>query len=347
MKKLYFAIIILFFTKTISAQQYFPMLDSINEWSYSNLEIAISPQMHLLSSNCNYPAVQTPEMSYREFTTTDTVIGSYTYKILMNTLYTPCLMGYVREDTAARKIYFIDNTSSTEKMLYDFSMQVGDTITFNFLSSFSGYVSGLYTLDSISTVQVYAGPRRQFWFACHSSPGSLIFSWVESVGSLSYMAYPYFYNNTMYGSFSSCAGTQHHFDQFLTCFSHSSKVYFDNCAFTMAQNNPCCNSVSDSCDYFSFIGGINELSSLNSMTIFPNPSSGKMTISIDVKHADDFEILVRDISGKKIMKEIPLGKIPEGEKEMEIDLSSFANGFYIVELKTTEGSVYRKLLIQK
>src|ERR1041385_6467965 len=155
MKKIYPAFFILFFIKTISAQQYFPALDSVNEWSYSNLEIAIGPQQ-MVQNNCNYPAMTTPGMSYKEYTNGDTVIGSFTYKFLFNN-WNNCCMGYVREDTAARKIYFIDNLSSAEHVLYNFSMQVGDTMTCNFLNSFNGYVPGIYTLDSISNISIYAG----------------------------------------------------------------------------------------------------------------------------------------------------------------------------------------------
>ncbi|HET6990495.1 MAG TPA: T9SS type A sorting domain-containing protein, partial [Bacteroidia bacterium] len=102
----------------------------------------------------------------------------------------------------------------------------------------------------------------------------------------------------------------------------------------------------DSCDYSSVGGGINEQSSLSSMNIFPNPSSGKMTVSLDVKKSDHFELVVWDISGKKMIKEMPLGKISEGKKDVELDLSSLTNGFYLVELKTAEGSVFHKLLIE-
>jgi hypothetical protein len=170
---------------------------------------------------------------------------------------------------------------------------------------------------------------------------------VEGVGNFSYLVYPYFINNTMTNTFASCPGIQHHFDQFLICFDHNYKVYYDSCSYSQAMNNPCCAVAIDTCDYFSFVGGIPELPSLSSMNIFPNPSTGKTTLSLDVKQSAEFEIVVWDISGKQILKEMPLGKIPEGKKEVALDLSSFSDGFYLVELKTAEGSVYQKLLLQR
>ena len=76
-----------------------------------------------------------------------------------------------------------------------------------------------------------------------------------------------------------------------------------------------------------------------------NDITEKLLKLLDVE--GDFEIIVRDISGKKIVKEISLGKINEGKKDIELNLSDLTTGFYLVELKTNEGSVYSKLLIQK
>ena len=83
------------------------------------------------------------------------------------------------------------------------------------------------------------------------------------------------------------------------------------------------------------------------MNLFPNPSSGNTTLSLDVKQKSDFKIVIWDMEGKSIMKEIALGQLDEGDKTIDLDFSSFSNGIYIVELKTTEGSVYNKLLIAK
>lgn len=344
MKQFYFLILISIFGKTISAQQYYPMLDSsINEWSYTNFGIGVIQNPSFQSLPCNYPAANTPGWPYKEFTTSDTIIGSNIYKVIYND-FSYCTLGYIREDTATKKIFFLDNASSTEKLLYDFSMVVGDTITCNFNPSFSGYVSGLYTLDSITMIQIDAGPRRQFWFACYAIPGSLVLSWVESVGCLSYMPYPHFVNQYMFQYFSSCPGTQHIFDQFMTCFNHGTRVYSDSCAYAFAQTANY-TVVIDSCDYFCFLGAINEMSSISSITIFPNPSNSKTTISLDVKQKDEFSILIYDITGKKLLKEIYLGKIPEGKKENDLDLSFLSNGIYLLECKGEKGSVYDKLLI--
>ena len=42
--------------------------------------------------------------------------------------YSSSSPGAIREDTIARKVYFLETGSTTEKLLYDFSLNVGDTV---------------------------------------------------------------------------------------------------------------------------------------------------------------------------------------------------------------------------
>jgi hypothetical protein len=349
MKKLYFLLTIFLFSKTIAAQQYFPMLDSVNEWHYVGNFIPVRMEQPAQIANlpCSYPPYYGQTLI--EFTTHDTVINAMTYKVV-NALQDgnsySCTFGYVREDTALKKVFFIDNVFNPEVVLYDFSMQVGNTMTINFVQSGNFFYTGVFTLDSITTVHIQAGNRRAFHLNNHAHPGSYTLTWVESMGNYYDAFYPYSqYAQGNMMPWWNCTIFPHENIGFMTCFDHMGKVYYDSCAYHEAFMSSCFNTL-DTCDYYDICGGVNEIPSFASMTIFPNPSYGKTTISIDVKRAGDFEIFLRDISGKKIMKEVSLGKISEGQKDVEMDLTSFANGFYIVELKSAEGSVYRKLLIQ-
>ncbi len=72
----------------------------------------------------------------------DTIIGTETYHKLQipayeNWHFNPCYSssitpgnyaGCIRQDTSVRKVYFIPPTDSIEQLLYDFSLQVGDTL---------------------------------------------------------------------------------------------------------------------------------------------------------------------------------------------------------------------------
>jgi len=112
----------------LSAQQYYPLLDSVNRWTYSLWMPTVAPHPLTPYSSCNYPLNYidcVPEI----FTGQDTLIDSITYKqvIVDDTLH-PCLYGFIREDTSLRKVYFRDILNNPEIVLYNFLMQVGDTI---------------------------------------------------------------------------------------------------------------------------------------------------------------------------------------------------------------------------
>lgn len=344
MKKLYFAFFTLLFAGKISAQAYVPMLDSANEWSYTCQLIALRVAPTVQSAApCTYP-VQPAYAPFKQYTTSDTVINSTTYKIVMNN-YMMCTMGYIREDTAARKVYFLDNVSSSEYVLYDFSMNVGNTMIILFMNG-GGYVSGTYTLDSITTANIYAGNRRAFHLNCHNSPFSPTLTWIESVGNLNDLLYPYFDNNTGAGLYNNCPEVQHQFYQFMICFDHDYKVYFDNCSYTLTQNNPGQTSYTDSCDYYSFIGALNDIYTTAGFDIFPNPSNGKSSITFEAACESNYDVYMWDMEGKMLVKQISLGRLQEGKNNLAIDFSELQNGMYIVEIRSPENSLYSKVQLQ-
>ncbi len=81
---------------------------------------------------------------------------------------------YLRNDSVNRKVYTYDISSSTEHLLYDFNVAVGDTIP----------AGGLYYLeeqyvDSIDSVDIGMGYRKRIYL--HSAYDDDI--WIEGIGS--------------------------------------------------------------------------------------------------------------------------------------------------------------------
>lgn len=103
----------------------------------------------------------------------DVVIGSHTYKKYSDpTPYNSD--NYIREDVVAKKVY--RNVAGSDQLLYDFSLQVGNTIT---LSD-----GKIYTVNSITNVNVIGGQRRMFYLIHYigTFPGNSE-TWIEGVGS--------------------------------------------------------------------------------------------------------------------------------------------------------------------
>jgi hypothetical protein len=348
MKKLYTFIIIFICSFSCKAQVYYPMLDSVsNVWYYvANVFPVLSPQSS--SGNCNYGSASFG-VAGTLITTGDTIINSTSYKILEQ--HDPgggndCRFGYLREDTTAKKIYFVDNIFSPEEILYDFSMQIGNSINLNFFQSFGIYSNGSYTLDSIGLVSIPAGLRNIFFLNNHAMPFSPTMTWIESVGHTGHLVYSRSANSSggFFGIFCNDY-IDRNFYQMLTCFEHaSSKIYFDSCAQANALNNPCV-QYQDSCNYWNICGSVEELGSVKSFTVSPNPAKEEITLTIQTDKKTKADFIVRDIAGKEIMIS-KTGKILSGSESFKWDIGRLAIGIYIIECRIKEGSLYRKLVIE-
>ncbi|OFY82268.1 MAG: hypothetical protein A3F72_09565 [Bacteroidetes bacterium RIFCSPLOWO2_12_FULL_35_15] len=84
--------------------------------------------------------------------------------------------------------------------------------------------------------------------------------------------------------------------------------------------------------------GINE-NSVSDIIIYPNPTSGIITIESSSRIGTNYEVLVFDAVGKLVVKEI---------NASTIDLSSFENGIYIIKLTgENSGSIVKRISLIK
>src|SRR6185436_15839613 len=141
-----------------------------------------------------------------------------------------------------------------------------------------------YRLDSVTTFTIKAGQRRAFHLNCNACTNSHTLTWLESVGNLGDLVYPYSINAQGPPNFWSCISFpdafSHDFDHFLTCFDHAEKVYFDSCIYSAAMSDPCF-LVEDSCSYHGICGAVEDHQRNNRLHVFPNPAEDQVTISID------------------------------------------------------------------
>ncbi len=93
----------------------------------------------------------------------------------------------------------------------------------------------------------------------------------------------------------------------------------------------------------SIINSINSYSKQNdaSITVYPNPTSGILNIETQNKNV---EIRITNLIGEEIIAPSAFGISPTGEKT--IDVSILQNGIYFVSVKTSEGLVIKKIIIQ-
>lgn len=78
--------------------------------------------------------------------------------------------------------------------------------------------------------------------------------------------------------------------------------------------------------------------------VFPNPSSGVITIAFNQKEKAKTAIKVMDVAGKVVYEE-NLGKF-SGNYNKELDLKEFGAGTYVVEIASGEARTTKKVIIQ-
>lgn len=323
----------------LSAQPYQPLLDSVNIWHYVNspITVRLEPPSTIASAPCQYAAGY--YSSKFQYTTYDTVIGLYSYKVVMEEMDlnpNPCHFGYVREDTATRRVYFLDNAGNPEILLYDFSLQVNDTFSVSFLQN-NYYQSGVFEVDSIIPFSTGYGTTRLFCLSNPSSPWNTLY-WAEGVGCLLNAFYPYASNMMGGFVFWSCTLPMSQADEFLSCFEHTQKMYYDSCRFSYAATDQCF-QVTDSCNYFNICGAIAENKINAEVELFPMPAHESLNVKFESQESETFTFVVYDVNGKSVLTDIAPLRSTGSAQTFTVNITSLAPGNYILQCNSASGQL--------
>lgn len=90
--------------------------------------------------------------------------------------------------------------------------------------------------------------------------------------------------------------------------------------------------------------GINEINNTNNfITVFPNPSNGNIVIGLKTVNSNNFEIGVYDVLGRSVYNKM----INYDKNKFNLDLTSLANGLYLLRIKSNNNNFIQKFMIQK
>jgi hypothetical protein len=166
MKKLILLFLVFQFS---TAQTYVSLLDQTNQWHFTT---------------CNFGCIT--DVYY---TDGDTIVNGLSHKVLDGFHYISRTF-LLREDTTARKIYLtkINQSSTSEYLLYDFSLNEGSII--NMINPISPFPQngGPFILDSIRMMPLSNNINyKHFYFSPTSSNtvSSANVVWIEGVGNKS------------------------------------------------------------------------------------------------------------------------------------------------------------------
>ena len=350
MKKL--LLIFLFFLPTLlPAQNYKPLLDSVNNWCYTGNDLPVNIPDTFLAGPCYYPISNGFE-NKNYYTLGDTLINGTIYKPLENADYYynyNCRTGYIKEDTALRKVYFMDNVFSPEIVLYDFSMQLSDTITLHFYNSPGYYENGIYQLDSIKPFITATGfSTKAFYLNCpNCSNSQRTIEWIEGIGSRGSPVLPFDNNYGGGGLFAGLCGTWSAFPfdytAILTSFAHGSRLYYDSCIIPFVINNSCF-EYHDTCNFWIICGAIQEQDLSITISVHPNPSNRFITITTGKVYNNLVRFIIKNLAGQSVYSG---GQVLLSEgKNHSLDISFLKPGIYIVECLLNNKTLFKKFVVE-
>ncbi len=226
---------------------------------------------------------------------------------------TPALL--IREDSS--KWYTRNNALESEMLMFDFTMDVGDSIS---IESCWGFFEAPQTLvvTSIDTITMYDGSTRRMWSLVYSPTSDLQGNeefWIEGIGNI----YTWFYHSMSFTCVDINSG--------LHCFFESDVRKFPSTEFPIGID--CCNPFS-----------VEEMST-SSFSIFPSPATSQTSLQFESAHIPQ-SIQIFNATGQLMHSEKVLGRM-----QMQVNVSEYAKGIYTVRARFESGEeVSEKLVVE-
>ncbi len=203
----------------------------------------------------------------------DTLINSQTYQKLTTPFVQSSSVGCggnssgykgaIRQDTSVKKVFYVPPTDTIEQLLYDFTMEVGDTVR-GYIEGFAFQPDIVQSIDSVLVGNTY----RKRWNInnCYN------IHFIEGIGST-------------YGLFERSPNCINDLPDFsLICFQQNGQSLYPD----TITNCQLINSV----NYFEYYS--------NKIDVFPNPSYGSFII--DLGNVDIQQINISDLLGNIIIQ---------------------------------------------
>jgi len=254
-------------------------------------------------------------VNYSIIITSDTIINSQSYHkliipLLSSSSYCVGSTGYqgaIRQDNLNKKVFYIPQSENQEQLLYDFNMQVGDTVK-GLLEICNGSQKDI--VQSIDSILIGNDYRKKWNFVCSNDYGYYI---IEGLGST-------------YGLIKclpGCLTDQNSIS--LTCFQQNGKSLYPD--------------TTTNCQIITSINNTDKI--LNEITLYPNPATDKITITQNGNLAEESIISIFNMAGQQIISEHF-----NGQNLIQMDVSNLAKGIYFVKIQTNAGVESKKLVIQ-
>lgn len=256
--------------------------------------------------------------------------GSTTYKVMGDSIYNAVtykkyyaaqgtqsntlqynFFALLREDTPNKKVFAIPAGANQERLLYNFNLNLNDTVRVYPLDDFPG-ASFKLKVDHIDSVLVNNQYRKQMRMKSYSY--WLTEFWIEGIGSTYGIFHPglsdywiidaevcielrCFWENGVLGYLQS---------PLLSCYSPKT-----NCSTRLTESTD----------------------SKERINIFPNPAQS--SLKIELGNSIGIKLTIYDVAGRIVLLQ------SFNQEEINVDISSLENGYYTIEM---EGEALRRFM---
>ncbi len=235
----------------------------------------------------------------------DTAMDGFTYKriqeVFVMTSSNGCCnpptdlgTGYIREDTITKKVYWRGGEMAQDSLLYDFDVQVGDTLT-----GYMGSCDMTWTVGSIDSILIGLNYRKRINYEVSFDPG-IQFSIIEGIGST-------------YG-LTTCPFVPFEMGIFLSCFTVDGELLYPPSGADLAP----CGDLTSTVHPPRAIGPA-------PLSLLPNPASGRLILQCDASYLP-LDISVVDLTG-----EVHLENVLKTVNSA-IDISFLSSGSYFLRV---------------
>lgn len=261
--------------------------------------------------------------SVSEISENDTIINGINYSMIYTDVDTGSTWCAFREEN--KRIYFLfPDRNNEEILLYDFNLEVGDTMFYYFEDIFET-TQHHKVVTAIDTIRLTNGEIRHKWtlepfipwVENYSAIGDI---WVDGIGSIDWQG---LFNPLV--TLVATNGDNYH----LGLFCHNDTTLF--------YNPPCPYFYVFGCYLETSVKSFEDIS--NYISIYPNPAQNQVTIDCQEQKIKDVEVI--NIIGK-VLKRIEI----HDDSHFIVGISDLPAGIYLLKFTTDEGVVTKEIIKQ-
>ncbi len=208
------------------------------------------------------------------------------------------------------------DTANIVDTIYNFNIQVGDSVLYNFYGAGGQEYLEILSIDSIEINNSFQ--KRFFIEESSYEPFYLNEYWIEGIGSIHgplFSKHPVLFSQELPAD-----------SLFTICYKTENDIIWNNPSYEIC--------------YVNIVLFNNEILD-NSINIFPNPVKNKLRIELQLNEEIEYKVSIIDLSGK-----LQIHNINKKDYMAEINVSTLKSGFYILLIETNN-NLYRQKFIKE